>query len=389
MTLLHPKISEIYSIGTVIEANNPPSDNWLPCQGQILAQVDYPVLYASMDNPDPLLFSDWSFCDDYDTGGDYPYCERIQWNGSSGSPIWISDADDGNYSRSTDGITWTIETYPSTGTWYPAWSGSIFCSVKYGTNVGATSSDGDSWTARTLNLSSNWSALVWDGTYFVAISSNNTQVIRSTDGISWSNTGTLPETGFCYAASDGAGTIVTIDTSNDIAYSTNNGVNWTKVEGPQGPWNSIEYQNNLFLIATDRGYVGVSSDGISWEWINYASDQVEAFDNIGYNAAHIWRWRYYDNIYFGVTGHNNSPVGLYSFDLRTFHPWFCNPNHTVLHDVVYNSVSGNLTCFGGQTYSMPYSQRMDRYNDSTHFQLPNYFTHRFFERGKHRYIRVK
>lgn len=68
MTLLHPKISEIYAIGTIIEANIPPSAKWLPCQGQILAQANYPVLYAMMDNPYSMIFSDWEFCDDYDTG---------------------------------------------------------------------------------------------------------------------------------------------------------------------------------------------------------------------------------------------------------------------------------------------------------------------------------
>ena len=48
MTLLHPKISEIYAIGTIIEANAPPSGKWLPCQGQILAQANYPALSISL-----------------------------------------------------------------------------------------------------------------------------------------------------------------------------------------------------------------------------------------------------------------------------------------------------------------------------------------------------
>ena len=84
MTLLHPKVSEIYAIGTIIEANVPPSGKWLPCQGQILAQADYPALFGMMDNPYSMIFSDWEFCDDFDTGEDYPFHERVQWNGSTG-----------------------------------------------------------------------------------------------------------------------------------------------------------------------------------------------------------------------------------------------------------------------------------------------------------------
>ncbi len=383
MTLLAPKVSEVYALGTIIEANAPPSGKWLPCQGQILSQADYPALYAMMDNPHPMLYSDLQFCDDYDTGGDYPYSEKVTWNGSA---VWVSTGWDGFYSRSTDGITWTLGSLPVSGDYVCAWNGTVFCAIKYGATQVYTSTDGSSWTSRTASYAYNWSDIVWDGTNFIAIAANNTQTIKSTDGITWSNGGVLPETPFYYATSDGAGTIVAIDSGADMAISVNGGTNWTKVEGPQGPWLSVEYCNGYFLIATSRSYVGISSDGLDWEWVSYASDIIEPFDNISSNAASIWRWKYHDSIYFGVP--NQHPVGLYSFDLRTFHPWFCNPYSGELHDVVYNSSSGNLTCFGGYGYSMPYSQKVDRYNDSTHFKLPNYFTHRFFEYGKHHYIKV-
>jgi len=387
MTLLHPKISEIYAIGTIIEANIPPSAKWLPCQGQILAQANYPVLYAMMDNPYSMIFSDWEFCDDYDTGGDYPYCERVTWNESTGSPIWVGLNGDYNYSRSTDGITWTIGSLPVSGSYYCAWNGSVFCAVKYGSTQAYTSTDGSLWTSRTLNAAYNWSSIVWDGTNFIVIASNNVQTIKSTDGITWSNGGSLTETGFYYAASDGAGTIVVIDGGNDINTSVDGGVNWTKYEGAQGSWYSVEYCNGYFLIATDRSYVGVSSDGIDWEWIPYYSDISESNDlELNTNAARIQHWRYYAGIYFGVA--SNSSTGVYSFDLRTFHPWFCNPHFSEQYDIVYNSVSGNLTVFGGYGYAMPYSQIVNRYNESTHFQLPNYFKHKFYERGKNRYIRA-
>jgi hypothetical protein len=387
MTLLHPKVSEIYSIGTIIEANAPPSGKWLPCQGQILAQADYPALYAMMDNPYSMIFSDWEFCDNYDTGEDYPYCERVQWNGSTGSPIWVAASWNGFISRSTDGITWTLGSFPVSGDYICGWNGTVFCAMKYGSTQSYTSTDGSSWTSRTLPYAYNWKACVWDGTNFIGIASNNVQTIKSTDGITWSNGGVLTETPFYNAASDGAGTIVAVDMGIDINTSVDGGANWTHMEGPQGGWYSIEYCNGLFLISTERSYVGVSSDGLDWEWIPYYSDTYEANDGeLNTNAVRIFRWRYYDGIYFGVPtsyGH-----GVYSFDMRTFHPWFANVYYGEFYDVIYNPTSGNLTCFGNYTWDMPYSKITGRYNSSTHFQLPNYFKHKFYEREKNRYIRV-
>ena len=387
MTLLAPKVSEIYAIGTIIEANAPPSGKWLPCQGQILAQADYPALYAMMDNPYSMIFSDWEFCDDFDTGEVYPYNERVQWNGSTGSPIWLAMDGDYNYCRSTDGITWTVLSLPVSGYYYLGWNGTVFCALKYESTQAYTSTDGISWTSRTLPYVYRWKAALWDGTNFIAFGSNNVQTIKSADGITWSDGGVLTETTFYYGASDGAGTIVVIDGSNDINTSVDGGANWTHIEGPTGGWYSIEYCNEYFLIATERGYVGISSDGLEWEWRPYFIDRFEGNDQeLGTESVKVWRWRYHNGIYFAPAygyGH-----GVYSFDMRTFHPWFSNPQYNEQYDTIYNPTSGNLTIFGGYTYSMPYSKITGRYNSSTHFQLPLYFKHKYYEREKNRYIRV-
>jgi hypothetical protein len=388
MTLLAPKISEIYSIGTIIEANVPSSGKWLPCQGQILAQSDYPALFAMMDNPYSMIFTDFEFTDNSNLNGLYPYAEKCTWNGSTGSPIWVGLNGDSDYLKSTDGINWTGYSMPVSGTYYCASNGSVFCAVKYGSTQAYTSSNGFTWSPRTLPYAYNWTDIVWDGTNFIAFASNNVQTIKSSDGITWSDGGVLVGGGsYYYGATDGAGTIVVIQGGKDINTSVDGGANWIHVEATQGAWNSIDYGNGYFLIATDRSYVGVSSDGLDWDWIPYYSDRFDSNDlEMNEEAGVVWRWKYHAGIYFGTPKGYSS--GVYSFDLRTFHHWHSNPYFGEMYDVIYNSVSGNLTVFGGYGYSMPYSKITGRYDSSTHFQLPSYFKHKFYEREKNRYIKV-
>ena len=87
---------------------------------------------------------------------------------------------DGKCATSSDGVTWTARTIPA-GTYNAlAWNGSRFVAV--GNSVSATSSDGVSWTARTIP-SGIYNALAWNGSLFVAI--GNGVCATSSDGITW------------------------------------------------------------------------------------------------------------------------------------------------------------------------------------------------------------
>jgi len=123
------------------------------------------------------------------------------------------------YLTSTDGLTWTIRTLPSSG-WYAsvAFGAGVFVLLPQATassattNVAYTSADGISWTARTLPVSNFWSRVRWCGDAFVATkgafgvgTGSGTDVAWSSTGATWT-LGTLPSTGEWYYVSGGGGT---------------------------------------------------------------------------------------------------------------------------------------------------------------------------------------
>jgi hypothetical protein len=117
------------------------------------------------------------------------------WNGS-GYPNNYT-----RYATSTDGINWTSRTIPgATGAYRPmsvASNGTVHVMVVLGSdpvsggfgtavNTAYTSTDGVTWTSRTLPSSARWSRVVYAAGRFVLTSPvGSTDVITSTDGVTW------------------------------------------------------------------------------------------------------------------------------------------------------------------------------------------------------------
>jgi hypothetical protein len=84
---------------------------------------------------------------------------------------------------STDGITWTDSTACQDETWRDcATNGTIVVASGQGGEI-STTTDGDTWTARTSNASSDLRVIEYGNGIFMACSS--TEIITSTDGITW------------------------------------------------------------------------------------------------------------------------------------------------------------------------------------------------------------
>ena len=185
---------------------------------------------------------------------------------------------------SEDGITWDTRTslMPSGANWSSMSSGlfddgssvgkvSRFVAVA-GTSANTTSassSDGLTWTARSIGTSAIWVGVTFGAQKFVAVPSDVTTVRISSDGDNWDQTGTLTTTGFT-AIAYGKNRFVAIKSGTNVtnyATSTTLTGTWTAGTLPSSSnWNSIAYGNNRFVaVSSTSGTIAAYSlDGITW-----------------------------------------------------------------------------------------------------------------------------
>ena len=90
------------------------------------------------------------------------------------------------YYTSTDGVTWTKRTLTGAQRFQEcAWNGTVFCVMDRLAGCAWTSSDGTTWTQRTMPSSATWCLIAWNGTIFCAVDYNTTKAATSADGITW------------------------------------------------------------------------------------------------------------------------------------------------------------------------------------------------------------
>ena len=172
---------------------------------------------------------------------------------------------------STDGTTWTQRTLPSNQEWESvAYGGGTFVAVTAGA-VAATSSDGITWTQRTLPTGVRYSSVTYGNGTFVAVSSGAFSsganvAATSADGSSWTQQ-TLPASARWSSVTYGNGKFVAVSSSSsDIAATSPDGVTWTQRTLPNSrDWQSVAYGNGVFVAINSSGsFAATSADGINW-----------------------------------------------------------------------------------------------------------------------------
>lgn len=194
-----------------------------------------------------------------------------------GSSIFVY-IDATNARRSNDnGATWSAQVVSNAPVYGPpnpyggiVKKGSTYAGLASSTQM-VTSTDGITWTNAAVFPQTVYS-LTSSGTHFIAgRSSTTSEIYRSTDGASWATVSLNSLTGFTNQgifsnsglASDGAGTVVAVSISSRyVATSKDHGATWTMpnaaVSGGGGVW----WSGSMFLYNGATYYT--STDGLTW-----------------------------------------------------------------------------------------------------------------------------
>ena len=244
----------------------------------------------------------------------------IESNGS----ITVAGSTIGTMRTSTNnGVTWTARTSTMSTISRIVWNGSVFLAVGSASGVvlkAATSSDGITWTSRSISGLTTYTLidLVWTGTQFTVLAQTSTgpatHILSSADGISWSASSTVTPVatatplaitwaGDRYVVSSTGGTtastngttwstissaIITsimcwdgtkiISATNlsqtSTAISLDKGLTWTSSLIEPNPssgilysnfnFNSLAYVNSTYITGTLNSRVFSSTDGVNW-----------------------------------------------------------------------------------------------------------------------------
>jgi hypothetical protein len=170
---------------------------------------------------------------------------------------------------SDDGITWTAVT-GNTGKWVSiAYGGGVFCAANFANSTVQTSTDGTSWTSRSVTFIKNWEQVLYGNGRFVLRENGTggtTTFSTSTDGgVTWSANSVTMTTN---AMSFGNGRFVCIGYNTNAAYVSLDGYYWvtyTNVLPGSRAYERIVFCNNTFyaFIGSSTIYA-YSSDGMTW-----------------------------------------------------------------------------------------------------------------------------
>jgi hypothetical protein len=292
------------------------------------------------------------------------------------------------YATSTDSVNWTIRTYNVQGI-EPKLitsSGTLFVAATTVTStLVMTSSDGITWTNRTIpSTTVNRLDFAPGGTLFFISTNSSTQMYSSSDGITW-NSGTYPGSqtpgdSKGQSIAFGAGKYVIPYTASTLAYSSN-GTTWTNCTGSGAGMIYVAFYNGLFWAFdnTNASNPKTSADGITFatntNYSGYNTGQIVAgsggqvmigVSQMSYdNGATIKNlnnllpgtliagssWPKYVNGYFSIMtgaimsrcdGYSWSALNITGTDIASFSLIRRQNGNTIQKSVLYNNLIGGV-----------------------------------------------
>jgi hypothetical protein len=224
----------------------------------------------------PTANSDWAAITWGDSAGRFvavaTSTDTVEWHGVAfGNGVYVAVGHNGTNARvmtSSNGNSWTARTASATTTLFNAvcFGNGLFVAVGEvaGTDAIMTSPDGITWTTRTASESGiTWTAVTFGGDKYVAVSSGAAPVMYSTDGITWTSAvasaqrawrGITYGDGY-YVAVGSAGIV-----SNSGIMVSRDAITWTANTRPVDlEWCAIAYGNGLFAAVAGNAVSATSS----------------------------------------------------------------------------------------------------------------------------------
>lgn len=237
--------------GVYMGAKKPTLGAWLDTDAVYL-QSSYPVLFAVLGL----------------VPGVAPWTQRTQAALTTtrglayGNGIYVAVGLNGSSASvgatSPDGVTWTALAISATAA--ITFANGLFVAV--GTNNVQTSTNGTTWTTRTIPVGT-WTSLTFGGGLFVAAGTSGV-IATSPDGITWTAR-TGAGSGNFASIAYGAGRFVALSqATNGGGATSTDGISWAVMSTPVGiTANSIVFANGMF-VAVGTGGAITSSDGLTW-----------------------------------------------------------------------------------------------------------------------------
>jgi hypothetical protein len=175
-------------------------------------------------------------------------------------------------------VSWIATTLASSTSWnVMGYKSGIFVAIggSSDSNVAQSSTDGITWTARTMPLSLRWQSIATDDSRFVVTPrhqgppNNTTAIAYSDNGTTWTQA-SVPSARW-YGIGYGNGLWVITPLASDTNSSTNiyatstNGTSWTeRTISRQVARKNVAYGNAIWVMGGGSSYYWTSTNGTSW-----------------------------------------------------------------------------------------------------------------------------
>jgi hypothetical protein len=194
---------------------------------------------------------------------------------SYGNSLYVVWANSGGgnattYATSSNGTTWTHRTLSATGVnsmSASAFGNGTFIAIVSGTSVAVSSTNGTTWTVRSMPASQNWTSAAYGNGTFFAHSNGTTNTATSSNGITWTAR-TSPEAFQKVTFANGL-FVATSYAVNTNVYTSSDGITWTARTLPFNGTNAgakrVFGGGNIFVVyVQNSGLIATSPDGNTW-----------------------------------------------------------------------------------------------------------------------------